>query len=145
MKIPKLTIFFLKSEPKLKKPKMQTMVTSPIKAVVKQQPPQLQQQIQFTKPVAPAKTATFALPIKSQQQPQQQLQQQQPQQQLQQIKSTPIQIQDIKFLPSGNKCMVPIVLKNSGDATQQIFSQFTTTPDSSKPVAYLQMKVSFFL
>jgi hypothetical protein len=133
---------FSQPEPKLKKPKMQ-LLTTPVKTptkIVQQQPQQQmqqqlqqpqpqQQQIQIQKAV---KSTTIAMPLKTQLQalPQQ----------TSPLKSTPLQFQDIKFVSAANKCMVPLVLKNSSDATQQIFTQFAATSDA-KPVAYLQMKV----
>jgi hypothetical protein len=106
-----------------------TPVKTPTKTVQQQQA-QPQQQIQIQKAVKSTTIATMPMKAQVQTLPQQ----------TSPLKSTPLQIQDIKFVSAANKHMVPLMLKNSSDVTQQIFTQFAAASDT-KPVAYLQMKV----
>lgn len=54
-------------------------------------------------------------------------------------KTQAITLQDLKFLSSGNKCYLPITLKD-GSSDQQIMAQIDTK-NLMLPATYLQMKV----
>ncbi|XP_031620758.1 transcription factor Sp3 isoform X2 [Contarinia nasturtii] len=55
-------------------------------------------------------------------------------------KSQAITLQDLKFLSSGNKCFLPITLKDGSNNDQQIMAQIDTK-NLVLPGTYLQMKV----
>lgn len=55
-------------------------------------------------------------------------------------KTQAITLQDLKFLSSGNKCFLPITLKDGSNNDQQIMAQIDTK-NLMLPGTYLQMKV----
>ena len=55
-------------------------------------------------------------------------------------KTQAITLQDLKFLSSGNKCFLPITLKDGSNNDQQIMAQIDTK-NLVLPGTYLQMKV----
>lgn len=55
-------------------------------------------------------------------------------------KTQTISLQDLKFLSSGNKCYVPITLKDGSNNDQQVMAQIDTK-NLMLPTTYLQMKL----
>lgn len=55
-------------------------------------------------------------------------------------KTQAITLQDLKFLSSGNKCFLPITVKDGSNNDQQIMAQIDTK-NLVLPGTYLQMKV----
>lgn len=116
-----------KVDPKAKKPNKINLVLSPTTNKVTPQKVQQQKIIQQQQ----QKTTTVTLP--NLQSPTT----------ITPVKLPQVQLQDLKIVQGGNKCMVPIVLKNDGSAdstSQQILSQLCDNKNYPQ-VAYLQMKV----